>query len=104
MSYIKGEWNFICPRCGYKVKSHRIRKEWTGLVVCDKCYDPKNPADYPPKTLKDPYPVSDISDRPATDEFDKFPITVFWNNWHTKWEDMTDDYWVEEAPDPSDDY
>lgn len=44
--YAHGEWNCICQRCGFKVKSSRIRKEWTGLRVCvDRCWEERNQQD-----------------------------------------------------------
>lgn len=33
----KGE----CQRCGFKYELRALRKEWTGLRVCDSCRDPK---------------------------------------------------------------
>ena len=44
--YAHGQYNCICPRCGFKVKSSRIRLEWTGLRVCvDRCYEERNQQD-----------------------------------------------------------
>lgn len=38
---------YICDRCGFRFD--RLRKEWTGLMVCEADWDPK-PADHsPPK-------------------------------------------------------
>jgi len=38
----------ICDRCGFKYDIAKLRKEWTGLMVCDgpgtnDCWDPKHP-------------------------------------------------------------
>lgn len=44
--YSHGSHNFICDRCGFKYKSFDKRKEWTGLVVCYSCYEPRHPQDF----------------------------------------------------------
>jgi len=44
--YIRGEWNVLCPRCGFKYKSHDMRKEWTGEWVCKYDWDPRHPQDF----------------------------------------------------------
>lgn len=31
----------VCMRCGFKKKVAALRKEWTGLRVCNDCWDPK---------------------------------------------------------------
>lgn len=41
-----GSWNVICQRCGFKYKNTQVLKEWTGLRVCKKCYDPRHPQDF----------------------------------------------------------
>jgi hypothetical protein len=33
----------ICDRCGFKKRSSETKKEWTGLIVCEPCWDPKHP-------------------------------------------------------------
>lgn len=38
-----GSWNVVCDRCGYEYKHHQLQKEWTGLMVCRKCYEPRHP-------------------------------------------------------------
>ena len=47
-------WNVICDRCGFKLKSYQLRKEWTGLMVCDECFDHRHPQDFAkvPRTEK----------------------------------------------------
>lgn len=39
---IKGE----CQRCGTETLLTRLRKEWTGLMVCPDCYDRRHPQDF----------------------------------------------------------
>lgn len=42
----KGEYNVICDRCGKKLKSSKVSKEWTGLIVCGECLDERHPQDF----------------------------------------------------------
>lgn len=49
--YVKGSWNAICDRCGFEYKSHQLRHEWTGLMVCygggtTGCYEERHPQDF----------------------------------------------------------
>lgn len=41
--YVDGKWNAICDRCGFKYKNTDLKKEWTGLMVCKKCWEPRHP-------------------------------------------------------------
>ena len=46
-----GAWNAICDRCGFEYKNRRLKKEWTGLIVCygpgtNQCWEPRHPQDY----------------------------------------------------------
>ena len=43
---IPGDYNVICDRCGFKVKRAECLKEWTGLLVCEKCWEPRHPQDF----------------------------------------------------------
>ena len=40
---ITGRPNAICDRCGFKYKLDELKKEWTGLMTCPDCWDPKHP-------------------------------------------------------------
>ena len=45
--YEAGQWNAICDRCGFKFKAKTLRKEWTGLMVCNgpgsnDCWEARN--------------------------------------------------------------
>ena len=67
MTYASGKLAVaICDRCGFKKKLHDLRKEWTGLKVCDACFEPKHPQLGPfnhiadPEALYDPRPNNDI--------------------------------------------
>ena len=46
-----GKWNSICDRCGFKFKNDKLQKEWTGLMVCNECFETRHPQDLlrPPK-------------------------------------------------------
>ena len=44
--FLKGAWNVICDRCGQKYKAQELRKEWTGLMVCEGCWEPRHPQDF----------------------------------------------------------
>lgn len=43
---ILGLWNVICDRCGFKYKSNELKKEWTNLMVCNSCWEPRHPQDF----------------------------------------------------------
>lgn len=42
----------VCDRCGFKRRLRKLRKEWTGLLVChDTCWDPK-PVELRPPSIR----------------------------------------------------
>jgi hypothetical protein len=41
--YKHGSWNCICDRCGFWFKAEELQKEWTGLMVCNRCWEPRHP-------------------------------------------------------------
>ena len=44
--YLKlGAWNNICDRTGFKVKSTRSRREWTGNTVRNQSWEERHPQD-----------------------------------------------------------
>jgi hypothetical protein len=48
----------ICQRCSFRYQAHQLRKEWTGFMVCEYCYDPRHPQDYVkavPDDMRVPY-------------------------------------------------
>jgi hypothetical protein len=55
----------VCQRCGFIVEPHtRLRKEWTNLLVCRECWDPK-PSDLsPPRIRPEGLPVRNPSPEP----------------------------------------
>lgn len=34
-----------CDRCGFIYKREELIKEWTNLMVCSPCWDPRHPQD-----------------------------------------------------------
>lgn len=54
----------ICDRCGFKVRHRKLRKEWTGLMVCRPCYDPRPPETNPPRLAPEGLPVPDARPEP----------------------------------------
>lgn len=41
MTYSPGSPYACCDRCGFVYRLSALRKEWTGLLVCDADYDPQ---------------------------------------------------------------
>lgn len=41
--FVAGQWNAICDRCGFKFKSGELKKDWQGLMVCDKDFETRHP-------------------------------------------------------------
>lgn len=44
--FASGQYNAICDRCGFKFKSSELRKDWQGLMVCDKDFEQRHPQDF----------------------------------------------------------
>ena len=55
--YAKGQHNAICDRCGFEYKSSQLKKEWTNLMVCRDCWEPRHEQDFV-KGVKDDQSVS----------------------------------------------
>ena len=36
----------LCQRCGLEYRLSQLHREWTGLRVCDPCFDRRHPQDY----------------------------------------------------------
>lgn len=63
--FIAGDpWKY-CDSCGVKYRASQTRKNWKGLVQCEKCYDPKHPALEPREVGYDRMEVEDA--RPLGD-------------------------------------
>lgn len=48
----------LCDRCAQRYRLDCLRKEWSGLMVCDECWDPKPDTMTPPVVYPEglPYP------------------------------------------------
>lgn len=44
--YVPGAWNAICDMCGQQFKNYELTKNWKGLMVCAKDYEPRHPQDF----------------------------------------------------------
>lgn len=63
--YKAGDHLSTCDRCGFTRYGSEMKKEWTGLIVCPECYDPRHPQDLVrPKadnqSVKDPRPAPTV--------------------------------------------
>ncbi len=62
--FSSGHWNALCDVCGFKFKSHELKKRWDGLMVCQADYE----HDHPQKFLRvreDPLSVPWTRNRPT---------------------------------------
>lgn len=66
---------YICDRCGFRYP--RLRREWTGLMVCDADYDHRPPDHYPPNIYPEGLPRRDARPYPP----DVFVDTSLPPNW-----------------------
>jgi hypothetical protein len=73
-SYIPGQPYGICDRCGFQKRlKTELRKEWTGLMVCDPCYDVRPPEMSPPIVHAEGVPLPNA--RPDNQNADYVEIT-----------------------------
>lgn len=62
----------MCDRCGQKYPYRQLFKEWTGLKVCRKCWEPRHEQldpirhVYDPQALHEPRPDNDNDGGVAT--------------------------------------
>lgn len=50
----------VCERCGFRVKPRRLRKEWTGYMVCGQCWDPRPADTRPPRIRPEGIPLKNV--------------------------------------------
>ena len=63
-----GNYWVVCDRCGLDYRVLDVREEWTGLVVCDECWEPRHERDFVRGVEDDPSPKGPV--RPEqTDDF-----------------------------------
>ena len=98
--YSDGQWNFICDRCGTKVKSSKRAIEWTGLVVCQCCFDDKHEQEKYDRKVLDNKKVTVMSVEPS-DSFNEGLNT--WGSIFDNWEDI-DINWETTLESPEDSY
>lgn len=65
--YVPGDFYRIDDRSGFKVRSYRTRKEWTGLIIKDTMWEPRHPQDFV-RGVRDDQSVPDPRPRQA-DQF-----------------------------------
>lgn len=70
--YIEGRPWAICDRCSFQRRHDTLRKEWTGLLVCDECHDPRPPQLSAPNVYPEGLPIQD----PRPDFEDSGPNTT----------------------------
>jgi len=73
-SYIAGGAYGICDRCGFQFRLRELRKEWSGLMVCSKDYDPRPPEMTPPRVKAEGVPLPNA--RPDNQNADYVEITA----------------------------
>lgn len=56
--------NAVCDRCGFVVPHSRLRREWTGNMVCPRCWDPRPPDTRPPRVKPEGLPVRNARPEP----------------------------------------
>lgn len=44
--YAPGDWNALCDICGLAYKASLLRKNWQGLMVCSRDFEPRQPQDF----------------------------------------------------------
>src|SRR6478735_8128473 len=65
--YVAGDWNAICQRCGFKHKASDMKLEWTGLRVCEECFELRHPQDL--IQVREDYPATPWSSPEQADVF-----------------------------------
>ena len=64
----------ICDRCGFKYRNSEMRREWTGLQVCEQCWEPKHPQ-LSVRAIPEKIAVKNARPR-QTDKFDYIESTI----------------------------
>lgn len=44
--WIRGDHWIYCQRCGFTLRSSKGKREWTRLIVCPRCWDPRHPQEF----------------------------------------------------------
>jgi len=64
MTYIPGNFYRVCDLCGQKYRQSETRKDWQGLWLCPKDYEPRHPQDLI-RAKKDKQSVTEPRPEPA---------------------------------------
>ena len=67
--FVLGDWNVICDICGFKYKGSELRKNWQGLWVFRKDWEPRPASEYVRGIKEDqtvPYSRPESTDRATT--------------------------------------
>jgi hypothetical protein len=75
MTYIAGDPWFCCDRCGFRRRVSVRHKEWTGLIVCAECLDPRPAQLDPPDIYPEGLPITDPRPEPTAVEVTTNQIT-----------------------------
>lgn len=70
--YIPGRPKATCDRCSFERRHDELQKEWTGLLVCAPCLDPRPPQLDAPNVAPEGLPIQD----PRPDFEDSGPNTT----------------------------
>jgi hypothetical protein len=62
--YLAGDAWACCDRCGLDYRRSGVRKEWTGLIVCAECLDPRPAELDPPNLWPEGLPLPDARPEP----------------------------------------
>ena len=63
--YRKGDHWVHCQRCASVERSSDVRREWTGLIVCNECWEPRHPQDFVRARPEDTSAKGLVSPEPA---------------------------------------
>lgn len=62
--YIAGRPWAVCDRCAEVVRHDCLRREWTNLLVCPPCWDPRPAEMTPPRVGPEGLPIRDPRPEP----------------------------------------
>jgi hypothetical protein len=77
--FISGDRWLECDRCGIEYRLSKIKEEWNGLQVCEKCWEPRHTLDFlrgKSDTITPQGPVRPPSVATFTDVDDNYPNTT----------------------------
>ncbi len=94
MKYFEsGSNNVQCQTCKKILKRSDAKRTWQNYIVCQRCYDPKHPNDYPRQIPRDDIAVMDARPRQTTNitvstgQHRWTDSTLIWNDATWRWDD-----------------